>query len=1563
MNSLTLTSISGNRWMKLTAMFLAFSLSFSQIPLSFAAEPIGPNNEINAPTTQANTTQSDPGPQAPPEPTAQFMEGNALSSNHEIAPEPIPLPIVPVGQINLITDPATGKELSISIDKHSIATVRWGDQEYKGFFDSRTNSVILVTNDDSVWTLQFGAKDDGNLYLQSFQTRNWRVDGGYSEGTYTFNQQGQLTRKDWYAENNDREETCSEDGVCSISIWRGFPSRSGGTIDYIHLNGKTLVSHERTWSEGDPVMSEHGWDIKNYKTTDSTSSFYPYYGNRSEYEAWYSYNNDGGLLAKNWHSQNALGSVHFEEKYDHINGRDLVIERRVWNYAYPIIKYPVYDVYDLKPINRIFTPRPENLEIIKESISSIRPISIYRFGNSYSVTFFQYDEHGNFIGEVGVTEHYNLDGTRTTSGYYRVPDFEAGTRETASAENIDIWKIRSAQDWVIIEQLAQRKTVFVGISKENPWNYTHHVQYTRNADGSMTAKLVADLNGNVFIVRGEPDILSGESDDIKLAGNQHVLGYYVTYREYEHTDENGQWVNEGYRLMFYDIEQAWQVVAAVDFPAQDTVILNGIEYKIAMDQEGLLHLEETMPPAVTNFLTDLKNSLGDGFTVTAERQKDGTYLVSVVDAKIDSRLLRLGLAGMGFIISSNGNLDTSQMKVTYYGGDSHIAVDGQLLFEAMRVCPQGQACTNVYLTDIDVLKEMSALSVTKVENGAIYFSKDGNNYKAYRDAQNNVQLIGLVTPFKIEASLSPETESNNLTITVDENGDAKIIETGSLRSGKFDPASKTIVIKPYNTVTETFFFNQDSSGYKLASIQVDSTSEDSVSQKILIFSSDGQLISYDITSDAPSYNSKGHSGYTYTRVSCDNGCINNGQSLITSGISSSEVIYTAPGKTPVTGSSKMFFGRDKFGIKTSFTLARDIFSEDQKIRSYASYIQYGQNPVSETSVYTGYLSEFIGEKLSGNFDSDRALIDGESQIQMIRIFDHKDTSQSHFMVELVKDATGQFMAKMTHDDFLGITKIVRGEADVLSGETDDILFQEGWRIVNDYSVYYGEAHRYDDHGDYVYLGYGLVFIPGLDPNATPVIVDYPNENTVTLLDGKTYDIHIDENGVLSLSEINFPPAVAAYLDELKKQLGDGFRFEIIDRTDGTWGLYGFDSKTYDSEPLSGLKHFKFVIDPNHHEIQFLTVVFYSQNGEMMLNGEEAKVLDGAMASLFSNPYEKDSANYIARNLNNMKALQILSAENGVVKFRIEKYNTDYKAYRDEQGNVKLEEDNNDIKTQILNMVQTRLNKYFGEGVVRFVATGELTWSKYEPNVGWIFGSLTDESGNVLGTDLEIDITMDPVAGELSFIYDHLAGLLIPQYDLTALDNLLALWPNAAVNLSLAMVLTGSTGVEIVYRHLYRFKGVQKGRITLYYVSGNDPTFSKEKTVQSITFQVGPVPAKRKEGVIYLEVGQTHDMIFYRGGSGVEVPVHYYGWVVSRHAQEPVVLTKIAASQSSYLLQNAGAPRTSGFAPSKTLKYFENFDPIAVISFFSGGHRKKNNFGYRKLSKSVQKKGQAIPLLS
>src|SRR3989344_4632690 len=78
MNSLTLTSISGNRWMKLTAMFLAFSLSFSQIPLSFAAEPIGPNNEINAPTPQATTAQSDPGPQAPPEPTAQFMEGNAL---------------------------------------------------------------------------------------------------------------------------------------------------------------------------------------------------------------------------------------------------------------------------------------------------------------------------------------------------------------------------------------------------------------------------------------------------------------------------------------------------------------------------------------------------------------------------------------------------------------------------------------------------------------------------------------------------------------------------------------------------------------------------------------------------------------------------------------------------------------------------------------------------------------------------------------------------------------------------------------------------------------------------------------------------------------------------------------------------------------------------------------------------------------------------------------------------------------------------------------------------------------------------------------------------------------------------------------------------------------------------------------------------------------------------------------------------------------------------------------------------------------------------------------------
>ena len=616
-----------------TAWFLVLSFCLTQVaPAGFSVERARPVEEplrvsgvvdaLAKPVVQPNTAPTQSQPTGFVDSTAFQLNKNPLSpATPEPKPELIPTtpPImIPVGKlpapkatlnpelipytppimidlnkavpapVKIVTDPAAGKEISVSINDRGIATVKWGDQEYKGYFDARTNSVILITNDDTIWTLQFAAKEDGSLYLQSFHSSFWST-GRSSDETYTFSAQGLLIRKDWT--NEITMETLGYSGG-----WWNSTLRSGGTIDYAQINGKTLVSHEKSWNE----------------------SARPYsFGSRTDTEAWYSYDNQGNLAAKSWERKDSYSDSFGQENYVQINGKTLLSSSKVWQYNENRLR--AYDVGGPVPLPDPKT-EDDSVRVIINPIDIVSPVFLYV--STHTETFYSYDAEGNLVSEMSAVEGYDYNNVRHATGTLWLHDAVKNTWTFVAADGIDPFAVWFRQDASGIKALAQKMTVYVG-ERDNP---SQRVEYTRNPNGTMTAKAVYDNSGNVTIVQGEPDVLSGETNDITFQNGQEVNGYYAYYGEYWHDA-----VNDGYRLIFYDA--SWNIAAAVDFPAQKTVILNGVENKISIDPNGNILLESTIPPAVVAIQQAVKlglsNTFGFSQALLDQLIKDGKIVIKV----------------------------------------------------------------------------------------------------------------------------------------------------------------------------------------------------------------------------------------------------------------------------------------------------------------------------------------------------------------------------------------------------------------------------------------------------------------------------------------------------------------------------------------------------------------------------------------------------------------------------------------------------------------------------------------------------------------------------------------------------------------------------------------------------------------------------------------------------------------------------------------------------------------------------------------------------------------------
>ncbi|MCM8774803.1 MAG: hypothetical protein NC930_00375 [Candidatus Omnitrophica bacterium] len=227
-----------------------------------------------------------------------------------------------------------------------------------------------------------------------------------------------------------------------------------------------------------------------------------------------------------------------------------------------------------------------------------------------------------------------------------------------------------------------------------------------------------------------------------------------------------------------------------------------------------------------------------------------------------------------------------------------------------------------------------------------------------------------------------------------------------------------------------------------------------------------------------------------------------------------------------------------------------------------------------------------------------------------------------------------------------------------------------------------------------------------------------------------------------------------------------------------------------------------------------------------------------------------------------------------------------------EGELLLEEAcANELKTRVVTAVNAKLEEYF-DGKLSFDATGNPEQSKFSSLDWWIVGNIVDGESRKLIEGFEVDFQVD-AEGKITLINDYLERLRIPQEDADALTAQLAVHENPPVALDLAMVLNPQgmgIGGEVVYDHLYRFVAVAEGRITLYYwqeVRQTDQAVEMTLGSQSgtagrdlvtLTFVVGARPSVPEIGVIYLELGQTYDLVLQRGGAGVEVAYHNYQWL-------------------------------------------------------------------------------------
>lgn len=236
---------------------------------------------------------------------------------------------------------------------------------------------------------------------------------------------------------------------------------------------------------------------------------------------------------------------------------------------------------------------------------------------------YSYAENGRLAVNLQLEKNDFVDGRKIYQVSYNVADYANRQRIFAESYLTDdhlfneidsVEELDAVNPYILSRNIAYFKNSDLA-------EYLYGIIFTKDANGDFTrARTVslAGVNGNgpsIYIVNGQPDVLSDETDDELFKDYQDVNGYRIwlggsavgsdpmTYGlvfakkivkpALPSSDTSG-----AVTPSFVIIAETFKVMAIVDYPRVKTVELEGKHYRIQLNAEGILTLHEYQPGIV-----------------------------------------------------------------------------------------------------------------------------------------------------------------------------------------------------------------------------------------------------------------------------------------------------------------------------------------------------------------------------------------------------------------------------------------------------------------------------------------------------------------------------------------------------------------------------------------------------------------------------------------------------------------------------------------------------------------------------------------------------------------------------------------------------------------------------------------------------------------------------------------------------------------------------------------------------------------------------------------------------
>ncbi len=243
----------------------------------------------------------------------------------------------------------------------------------------------------------------------------------------------------------------------------------------------------------------------------------------------------------------------------------------------------------------------------------------------------------------------------------------------------------------------------------------------------------AFANGRVISHSNDSSSLSGGSEDYIKETNHYAY------------DKNGKLQSH---IHDYSRQQFQNGALKMNRTVREIVLYADKKETLRVSLENKLSNEDAYSKATITGAGTF--TMPEGFKATATLQLDGSVIFNMVDTKnhgMEIMNSASGLESVSVTFLSDGQLNPESIAAAFYGSEKNLPVHGRLLFDAMRVCPYGDACQYMkeYKSDLQVLEEMAQVSVVKIEDGKIYFTTppypNDTVYLAYRVNGNVVREI------------------------------------------------------------------------------------------------------------------------------------------------------------------------------------------------------------------------------------------------------------------------------------------------------------------------------------------------------------------------------------------------------------------------------------------------------------------------------------------------------------------------------------------------------------------------------------------------------------------------------------------------------------------------------------------------------------------------------------------------------------------------------------------------------------------------------------------------------